>query len=375
MNDQDRLDENTRPQRSITHWTKIFGFLSREQPPEKEVIDHSFSKGCLTMRKGPADTYYLMCMFSNKYRDRDYFAAPKRGGQIISDAAHRNYVKFLDENPELAPELWSLHIPGTERRRRAHWWDYDGAIVYAEFELDEDEAAGVKAFADLYEPGLSHGFYMTKYDKEFDVIEEYYSYEISILPLEWAANPWTTFELIRKELDENMGKFTPERRAALVALHGEKFVQALEQKGDQLRNLLDELEIDNKELSDSQEDESEDTQEETEESNDVATSADVVKALESLHSVISADLKAIIERLDDLEERLDDIEDDQDEAKSMAMPASVLASWQPGSVVGQDETIIETRDPLRKKAPKQVSRNNGHMLSGLFASFGSDDDA
>lgn len=118
-----------------------------------------FTKGCLSMRKGDDGDYYLMCQFSNRWRDRDAWSAPWKGGEIITSDAHREFMAYLDNNPELAPALWSYHVPGTARQRRAHWWDFDGDFSYMEFRLNEDEAKGVKRFVDIYEPGLSHGFF------------------------------------------------------------------------------------------------------------------------------------------------------------------------------------------------------------------------
>lgn len=348
----------------------IFSVSNGHQPAvELELEDFSFERSCLHMRKAATGgNYYLMAMFSNRYRDRDVHAAPHKGGEIVSDKAHKSYVSFLDQHPDLSPELWSLHIPGTARKNRAHWWDYDGAFVYAEFELMKEEAKGVADFVKLYEPGLSHGFYVFDYDVDNAVIEDYYSYEISILPLEMAANAWTTFDLIRKEFD--MGKFDPERRAALVVLHGEAYVAGLETKSDEIRQHLDQLEIDTKNLkkegAESPEAASDDVQEPNVDGEEVATEKTVLAALQTLHEAIGNDMKTLRDEILGRLEALEEGDEERVEAKALAMPKSLLLSWQPASVIGDEDTEVEYNSPLGRSRPKQTSRNTNHVLAGMF---------
>lgn len=84
------------------------------------------------------------------------------------------------------------------------------------------------------------------YDEEEALIKSYFSYEVSILPRGMAANQWTTFGLLEKELKDM--KFSPEKRAGLVALHGEQYVSALEAKSGELAKMLDAVGIDSKQL-------------------------------------------------------------------------------------------------------------------------------
>lgn len=327
------------------------------------------------MRKAAEDKYYLMATFSNRFRDIDKHAAPHKGGEIIASYAHENYMKFLDEHPSLAPELWSLHIPGTSRKNRAHWWDYDGAFSYCEFEVTKEEAQGIAEFCKEYTPGLSHGFYVFKYDKDNAVIEDYYTYEISILPIEWAANPWTTFELISKELKM---KLTAERRAALVKLHGEGFVTQLEQKGDQMLSMLQTLEAESKALngtlkgSGAEGGNAEDqapagTETKTEGGEEYAKSSDVLAALKTLNDANNADLSKIKEALDAKFQEIDEWMErvnaalealgmsDSQKLNSMAaaMPVALLSSWTPQSVIGNAQTEVDPKEKLAKSKPEE----------------------
>lgn len=385
MSFQDYHRKGRRPTDIISNLGKILG-VPTPFSDGVGMTDFSFEKGCLSMRKAAEDKYFLMATFSNRFRDVDKFSAPHKGGEIIASYAHEAYMKFLDEHPDLAPELWSLHIPGTARKNRAHWWDYDGAFSYCEFELTAEEAAGVADFCKEYTPGLSHGFYVFKYDKENAVIEDYYTYEVSILPIEWAANPWTTFELIRKELEM---KLTTERRAALVKLHGEDFVKQLETKGDQMLSMLQSIDAETKALNGTlkgasaeggnAEDESPagstsgSTSSELAEVEEYAKAADVLKALKALHESISADFAKIVDRLTAKFEEYDEAfaelgvaDTERIAAKTAATPAVLLANWTPPSVIGSQETEVPANSKLAKKGPEEAKGDFMNEFARLF---------
>lgn len=330
-----------------------------------EAFDYSFETDCLRLTKDQSTgDYHLMTIFSNRFRDRDMHAFPEKGGEIISTAAHRKYMAYLDANPDQAPELWSLHIPGTERENRAHWWDFDGDFAYAEFKLTPEEALGVYTFAQQYEPGLSHGFAVYEYDEKEGVIEDYITYEISILPNEWAANPWTTFGLIRKEL-ENM-KLTPEKRAALVALHGEGYVAKLESDTGELAKTLGALGVDTKDIFVKEEEtpaaEPATTTETPAAPAPAVTEEAIVAALNTLHMALSGEIKGLVARIEKLEAQ----DTDRVAAKAAAATPSVLASWQPQSVTQAQKNGIYAQDPLYQKEPVQAAANGGHWFNGFL---------
>lgn len=349
--------------------------------------DLSFTRDNLIMRRSKdGGEYYLMCIFTNRYRDRDVHSAPHKGGEILSGDAHAKYMSILDANPDMAPQLWSLHIPGTERKNRAHWWDYDGHFCYAEFKLDTEEASGISAFVKEYTPGLSHGFFVLKYDEKEAVIEEYFTYEISILPLEWAANQWTTIEMTRKELEM---KLSPERRAALVKLHGEDFVKGIETKGDSMLKLLQDLDVEMKSFQPEKETEpaAEKKVEKTasaEVSEDSpVTQAEVVAAMETLHKAVGADIAELSKNIEklydvvkelsaDVYERITELstsDTDRLAAKAAAAPISIIANWMPKSVIGSEETKVPANSKLLN-GPQQ----NGNGLTtqealNIFSGF------
>jgi hypothetical protein len=355
---------------------------------DKLEIDLSFDQGCIKMRKSEAGDYFLLCQYSNRWRDRDAWSHPEKGGEIITTDAHERYMRWLDENPNKAPELWSLHIPGTQRKNIAHWWGFDGSFAFAEFKLSAEEAVGIKRFVSIYKAGLSHGFFVLKYDFNEGLIEEYITYEISILPVEMAANQWTNIELIQKELASNM-YLRPEQRAALVTLHGEDYVKELETKSQEFASMLDKVGIDSKALKTAvQSDVDERLAKKEEVVAPVATEAgvtpaaletlqnDILGALQRLYDTMTLDMKKLQERIDaqakqikGLEEQVEIIEEEDEEkvaAKTAAAPKSLFANWLPSSVVGNETTLVTGRDQ-KTKGPKQSTvATNGHMLSGMF---------
>lgn len=160
-------------------------------------------------------------LVSNKYRDRDTRRYPL--GEIITEAAHKEFVSWLDAHPEQAPQLWTWHTPGTAREKRADWWDYTSeGFLCMSGPLTEAEA---KQFEPEEALAMSHGLKVLAYDEGQGLIHQYRTFEVTELPAEWPANPWTSFGVLKKEAEM---AFTPEKRAHLVKRLGEAKVAELE---------------------------------------------------------------------------------------------------------------------------------------------------
>lgn len=142
-------------------------------------------------------------------------------GDIITDAAHKEFAAYLDENPDKAPYLWSWHEPLTQRKHRVDWWDYfDGFFAYSG-KLTEQEAKEYQGI-DLENVGMSHQFYAIKVGK---YITRYRTFEVSDLPRDKAANKYTGFHIFVEETKE----MNPAKRAYLAALLGEEKVKEIEE--------------------------------------------------------------------------------------------------------------------------------------------------
>ncbi len=164
---------------------------------------------------------------TNKWRDRDVGAHPD--GEIITDAAHKEYVEWVDKNPaSRMPALLAWHTPETKHTEKADWIDYADGFLLASGPLLEKEAEAIERVAQEYDLGMSHGFLALETDRGSGLINMYRAFEHSFLPLEVAANPWTDFRTIQKEV-EQMG-LSQKKRGFLSKLMGDGFVEEIERE-------------------------------------------------------------------------------------------------------------------------------------------------
>lgn len=164
------------------------------------------AKSAFGVCKGKDGNFYGLGVFTNCYEDLD--------GEIIRDSAHKQFAAYLDANPTQAPELWTWHEPGTARKSRANWWDYDGTFFFMQWPLTETEA---KSLARVGPLSMSHQFNGVKEGREW---VSYITFEASVLAEGAEANPLTSFEAVMKERSI---MFDPKKRELFVQLHGEEF--------------------------------------------------------------------------------------------------------------------------------------------------------
>ncbi len=158
------------------------------------------------------DGYRWLGVVSNNFKDRD--------GEIITAEAHREFMAHLDAHPEDAPAWYTWHTD-IGRKSRADLWDYvDGFVVMSGPAEAEDAARYAQAAAPL---GMSHGF---RGEKQGALITRYRSFEVSDLPADAAANPWTEFTVLQQEAKAMA--FDPKKREYMVKLFGEDMTAQLE---------------------------------------------------------------------------------------------------------------------------------------------------
>jgi len=185
---------------------------------------------------------------SNKFRDRDKPAEPKLGGQILSEAAHKEFVEWATADPKRMPELWPWHTKEGAHDLPADWIDYADGFLMMSGALTAKEAERVQQLAAKHDLAMSHGLINFDYDKKNGVIRKYRTFEASYLPREHAANEWTDIETLQKEIAD-MG-FNPARRGFLVEALGEERVKKLESETEGRGKALEGLGVEYKELSD-----------------------------------------------------------------------------------------------------------------------------
>lgn len=137
-----------------------------------------------------------VAVWSNNIIDRD------NPPDIISKSAHIDYVKAVNSGECPFPELWHWHIKGTA------FGDAD-SIAFVPLDKNPDvgfmvasgtirkgqEKEAMSILGQDIPIGVSHGFKNIKRDPhDPKVIRKYRTYEISVLPLEYAANELTTFK-------------------------------------------------------------------------------------------------------------------------------------------------------------------------------------
>lgn len=215
----------------------------------KPVEQTPAAPAAFTLFKDAAGAWRWLAIATNNRRDSDHPA------QILTEAAHKEFLQYLDAHPDAMPELWHWHTPGT-KWGRADFADYaDGFMVYAgtveaghEAEAEKlSKQKGLGVGADYFtlqkEIGVSHGFVVLDHDRAQEYITKYRTFEVSPLPLSAAANRWTNFQTIHKEVGM---PFADQKRAYLVGLLGEERVKQLEQDLGAANKTLDALGVEAK---------------------------------------------------------------------------------------------------------------------------------
>lgn len=159
---------------------------------KKFGIDVSMEKG-IHIEKDAKGDWRWIGRPSNNFIDHQ--------SDIISKSAHQKYMTWLDANPGLAPVFCSWHIPGTARTEPVDFWmEHEGAVIMSG-KLTETEAARLLSIQKEVDLGMSFqgdGLRLNPDDPR--VITDYWMYEVSDLPLDKAANPFTSLETITKEV-------------------------------------------------------------------------------------------------------------------------------------------------------------------------------
>lgn len=199
-----------------------------------EAMQAGKARGAFLVTKDRAGDYRWIGVYSNRYEDLD--------GEIIPEAAHKEFLSYLDAHPEAAPEWWTWHID-VGRKSRADWWGLSDGFVFVSGTCTAEQAAPYLGGGPL---GMSHGFHAVKDGR---TIPLYRTFEVSDLPLDNAANPWTAFDVVAKEATV---PFDPKRRAYFVEKLGEEKVTELEAGSAATGKALIDADVAFKQLRDAQ---------------------------------------------------------------------------------------------------------------------------
>lgn len=332
---------------------------------------------------------------SNRWRDQDTVADPEHGGEILTDDSHKDFVAWVDQNPEKRmPQLWPWHTKELAHKYRADWIDYTHGFLLMSGPLEKEEAEKIADVADTWDLGMSHGFYAISREKEGGLITKYRSFEVSYLPIEFAANQWTDFVTIMKEVKV----MSDTKRQLLQKIAPEGFIEELEPMLSKTEALIDGLDVDTKGADGEGEGETEVTPEsevevvaeaevETEADADaetVAVEAEVevtdVDAdeepvekdpVDSLREevgeaigVIGGEVKVVADLVKGLVDKANATEEEEAEVeaerKELTPAASLVALAK--SAIGQEKTKVEEDDELGKKGPEEAEPNDEMMM-------------
>jgi hypothetical protein len=176
-----------------------------------------------------------LAYWTNNFEDRD--------GEIFSAKAIDEYIARVDVGVVPMPELWFWHIPGT-KHGQADWLGRIGHFCVASGTFDDSDA-GKRAhkFYGRQTYAVSHGFRYPLDQLVDGVYHQFNTFEISPLPPDEAANPYTSFEDIKamsitpRKLKQLKELFGDEIAAEIIASATEKS-KAIEALGAKYKDFV-----------------------------------------------------------------------------------------------------------------------------------------
>ena len=283
---------------------------------------------------------------SNKYRDKD------NPPELFEEKAHTEFVSYLDDGGAY-PEAWLWHTPGS-RWGKADWVDYaDGFLMYSGT-VDPGMEDVAQSLASTKGLGVSHGYRYRFSDPDSGIIGWYRDYEVSALPMEKAANAWTGIDIIIQEASK-MG-FTDTKRTFLVEKLGEDKVKSLETNTAGMKEALEALGVDWKDVPDA------DVVVDDKPTNPTpgAIDYDLIGAKAAVAIEASEGFKALTTGMSSLDERLKAVEalqegmkqTDDEKIKSHFMPRTAVVNGHRPSA--DDENVLDGDDgkkAVEKRSP------------------------
>lgn len=335
--------------------SKIANLLEKEASNQDEILDtlpkiyeaaKNFGIGheqnSIIVEKDVSGGYRAILWPTNNFIDRD--------GEIISDQAHRNYVEWVNKNMDFAPLYMTWHVPGSERMSKMDFVGYEKGFVLMSCPLEEDEARAILNMQKEVDIGLSIGGLATQRDSQSpNVITEYFIVEVSDLPLERAANPFTEFSaIVTKEADmKNQLEY-------LSGIVGEDKAKQLLEKAGLAQKILRQEGIAEKEVKKPEENIPAPVAANT--LDDLMDKISKEFGMEELSKTIS-ELKENSEKIVLLESLVKELSKTSEEkvADMIASPMAVRFSWLEKRASQSDETLLDPKkeedEVLKKSIP------------------------
>ena len=289
------------------------------------------SVSSVIVEKDASGSWRAVMWPTNNFRDFD--------GEIISKKAHMEYVEWVNKNTDCAPVFTTWHKPELVRKHQVDFVAYENGFLIMSAPLTEPEAAALLKAQTLTDIGMSHGSFVYERDpQDSRVINKYRMVEVSDLPLENAANPFTDFTILTKEADMDTLKY-------LTAMLGEEKAQAFLAKTEGKQKALQEANVENKEKVEEP----------------VAPVAPVIPAAPDKDAIVAQVLKELdieglqeflaksqeaLDKVPVLEGLVKDLSGNRDDwlAEKIAPPAEKKFLWSKARASADDKTIVKEGD-------------------------------
>lgn len=381
--------------------------IAREEKA-KELFEND-EHGIRFTKDKKTGQYRWFGIYSSNYLDDDYPA------DIISADAHKGFIERVEKGEVPYPELWHAHTKGTQWGE-TDWLYYDDetGLAYASGLVNTGHEKEAEALANYGKGnlGMSHGMQRESLKRDpvnKEVITQYVSYEISDLPLRWAANGMTALSFsetnISKDMEDSMAISETKKQYLTDAGLSEEQISELETLGKQQAEANADRPRKEKPADEIQEGEEKEGTEETAPTEDHAKESETAegeqgeetpaekgaeedadepedgdtekegetdltreeivevlgKGLEELGTVVAEALEKLNARIDNLEK----VEKERvEKEKEQMLAPGISGILQKISTVGSQEAEISADDPLLKDGPKETEFNKESFKDG-----------
>ncbi len=209
----DPQDDDDKATKTVTIPQRVFATLKSALQSFLKAEEEGEPLGAFTLHKDLNGDMRWFMRVSNHWRDRDY------PPEILSGKAHRAFEDYVDRTGDF-PDAWLWHTPGS-KWGKADWVTYDDGFLLVSGTVDPGMEHVANWLATQKGLGVSHGFNYLHSDPDEGIIGWYRTFEVSPLPAEAAANPWTSVEVIQKDME---GPMNGKKRDFLVQALGEETV-------------------------------------------------------------------------------------------------------------------------------------------------------
>lgn len=207
----------------------------RETEYREEHAEGASDPGYFHAFRDKAGDLRWLAVHSNNYQDRE--------GETFSAKSHGEFVEWVDRTKAF-PSLRLWHMP--HDIGKADMVDFDGTFMISSGTFAKEYEYIGEALKSREEAiGCSHGFQYRPQDLQGGVYQRYRSFEVSVLPMQVAANQLTAF-FARGELPQ----MNEAKREWITELAGPELVATMETGLGELKTIADAKGVTYKEMAD-----------------------------------------------------------------------------------------------------------------------------